>query len=150
MPTHAERRRLPYSAEQLFDLVADVRRYPEFLPWCVGVRIRERTDKLLVADLLIGFKMVRERFSSRVVLDRPRRIDVTYSEGPFRYLNNHWIFIPEPDGGCTIDFFVDFEFRSRLLQRVIEVLFNEAVRRMVSAFEARARALYGEKPLKPA
>jgi len=150
MPTHAERRRLPYSAEQLFDLVADVRRYPEFLPWCVGVRIRERTDKLLVADLLIGFKMVRERFSSRVVLDRPRRIDVTYSEGPFRHLNNHWIFIPEPDGGCTIDFFVDFEFRSRLLQRVIEVLFNEAVRRMVSAFEARARALYGEKPLKPA
>jgi len=150
MPTHAERRRLPYSAEQLFDLVADVRRYPEFLPWCVGVRIRERTDKLLVADLLIGFKMVRERFSSRVVLDRPRRIDVTYSEGPFRYLNNHWIFIPEPDGGCTIDFFVDFEFRSRLLQRLIEVLFNEAVRRMVSAFEARARVLYGEKPLKPA
>jgi coenzyme Q-binding protein COQ10 len=150
MPTHAERRRLPYSAEQLFDLVADVRRYPEFLPWCVGVRIRERTDKLLAADLLIGFKMVRERFSSRVVLDRPRRIDVTYSEGPFRYLNNHWIFIPEPDGGCTIDFFVDFEFRSRLLQRLIEVLFNEAVKRMVSAFEARARALYGEKPLKPA
>ncbi|HUK06907.1 MAG TPA: type II toxin-antitoxin system RatA family toxin [Stellaceae bacterium] len=150
MPTHAERRRLPYSAEQLFDLVADVRRYPEFLPWCVGVRIRERTDKLLVADLLIGFKMVRERFSSRVVLDRPRRIDVTYSEGPFRYLNNHWIFIPEPDGGCTIDFFVDFEFRSRLLQRLVEVLFNEAVKRMVSAFDARARALYGEKPLKPA
>jgi coenzyme Q-binding protein COQ10 len=134
---------LPYSPEQLFDLVADVRRYPEFLPWCVGVRIHERSDTLLVADLLIGFKMVRERFHSRVVLDCPRRIDVAYSEGPFRYLNNHWVFIPQPDGSCIIDFFVDFEFRSRMLQRVIEVLFNEAVRRMVSAFEARARELYG-------
>jgi coenzyme Q-binding protein COQ10 len=143
MPTHAERRHLPYSPEQLFDLVADVRRYPEFLPWCVGVRIHERSDTLLVADLLIGFKMVRERFHSRVVLDCPRRIDVAYSEGPFRYLNNHWVFIPQPDGSCIIDFFVDFEFRSRMLQRVIEVLFNEAVRRMVSAFEARARELYG-------
>jgi coenzyme Q-binding protein COQ10 len=143
MPTHAERRHLPYSSEQLFDLVADVRRYPEFLPWCVGVRIHEQSDTLLVADLLIGFKMVRERFHSRVVLDYPRRIDVAYSEGPFRYLNNHWVFIPQPDGSCIIDFFVDFEFRSRMLQRVIEVLFNEAVRRMVSAFEARARQLYG-------
>jgi len=143
MPTHAEQRRLPYSAKQLFDLVADVERYPEFLPWCVGARIRERTDKLLVADLLIGFKMVRERFTSRVVLSPPERIDVAYSEGPFRYLTNHWVFVPQPDGGCIIDFFVDFEFRSRLLQKIIEVLFNEAVKRMVSAFEARARQLYG-------
>ena len=126
MPTHAEQRRLPYSAKQLFDLVADVERYPEFLPWCVGARIRERTEKLLVADLLIGFRMVRERFTSRVVLSRPDRIDVAYSEGPFRYLTNHWVFLPQPDGGCIIDFFVDFEFRSRLLQKVIEMLFNEA------------------------
>ena len=130
MPTHAEQRRLPYSAKQLFDLVADVERYPEFLPWCVGARIRERTEKLLVADLLIGFRMVRERFTSRVVLSRPDRIDVAYSEGPFRYLTNHWVFLPQPDGGCIIDFFVDFEFRSRLLQKVIEMLFNEAVKRM--------------------
>src|SRR5581483_12048034 len=126
-----------------FDLVADVERYPEFLPWCVAARIRERTDRLLVADLVIGFKMVRERFTSRVALNRPERIDVAYSEGPFRYLNNHWVFLPQADGGCVIDFFVDFEFRSRMLQKLIEVLFHEAVRRMVSAFEARARALYG-------
>ncbi|HXP30775.1 MAG TPA: type II toxin-antitoxin system RatA family toxin [Stellaceae bacterium] len=144
MPTHAEQRRLPYSAAQLFELVADVERYPEFLPWCVGARVRERTDKTIVADLIIGFKMVRERFTSRVVLDRPDRIDVSYAEGPFRYLNNHWTFQPQPDGGCVIDFYVDFEFRSRMLQKIIEVLFHEAVRRMVSAFEARARRLYGE------
>ncbi|HVM77766.1 MAG TPA: type II toxin-antitoxin system RatA family toxin [Stellaceae bacterium] len=144
MATHAERRKLPYTAEQLFDLVADVERYPEFLPWCVGARIRERGENTIVADLLIGFRMIRERFTSKVVLDRPRRIDVAYSEGPFKYLNNHWIFEPQEDGGCVIDFYVDFEFHSRLLQKVIEVLFNEAVRRMVSAFEGRARKLYGE------
>jgi coenzyme Q-binding protein COQ10 len=149
MATHAEQRKLPYSAEQLFDLVADVERYPEFLPWCVGARIRERKDNVIVADLLIGFRMIRERFTSRVVLDRPRRIDVAYSEGPFKYLDNHWIFLPQEDGGCIIDFHVDFEFRSRMLQKIIEVLFNEAVRRMVSAFEARARKLYGE-PAAPA
>jgi coenzyme Q-binding protein COQ10 len=145
MSTHAERRRLPYAPQQLFDLVADVERYPEFLPWCVGARVRERRPDLVVADLLIGYRMVRERFTSRVILDRPGRIDVTYADGPFRYLNNHWLFHPEPDGGCTIDFYVDFEFRSRMLQKIIEVLFNEAVRRMVGAFETRARALYGEK-----
>jgi coenzyme Q-binding protein COQ10 len=146
MSTHAERRRLPYRAEQLFELVADVERYPEFLPWCVGARVRERTSTLVVADLLIGYRMVRERFTSRVILDRPGRIDVSYSDGPFRYLNNHWLFEPQPDGGCIIDFYVDFEFRSRMLQRIIELLFNEAVRRMVGAFEARARDLYGAVP----
>jgi coenzyme Q-binding protein COQ10 len=142
MPTHAEQRVLPYTAEQLFDLIADVERYPEFLPWCMGARIRERRDNLIVADLLIGFRMFRERFTSKVTLDRPRRVDVAYSEGPFRYLANHWIFEPV-EGGCRIDFFVDFEFRSRVLQTLIGVLFNEAVRRMVAAFEGRARALYG-------
>jgi coenzyme Q-binding protein COQ10 len=143
MPTHAENRRLPYSAEQLFDLVADVERYPEFLPWCLAARVRERKDNTITADLLIGFKMVRERFTSRVVLDRPGRIDVSYAEGPFRYLNNHWSFLPQDDGSCVIDFYVDFEFRSRMLQRIIGMLFNEAVRRMVGAFEGRARQLYG-------
>ena len=142
MPTHAEQRTLPYTAEQLFDLVADVERYPEFLPWCVGARIRERRPDLIVADLLIGFRMFRERFTSKVTLARPGRIDVAYSEGPFRYLDNHWIFEPV-DGGCRIDFFVDFEFRSAILQKLIGVLFNEAVRRMVAAFETRAQQLYG-------
>lgn len=143
MTTHAERRHLPYRQDQLFDLVADIERYPEFLPWCTGARIRERTDNVITADLLIGFRMVRERFTSRVALIRPDRIDVAYSEGPFRYLDNHWKFEPQPDGSCVIDFYVDFEFRSRLLQRMIGVLFNEAVRRMVGAFEGRARQLYG-------
>ena len=143
MPTHAEKKLLPYTREQLFDLVADVERYPEFLPWCVGARIRERHDNEILGDLLIGYKMVRERFTSRVVLSRPDRIDVSYSEGPFKYLTNHWLFIPE-DGGCLIDFYVDFEFRSKMLQKIMEMFFNEAVKRMVGAFETRAHALYGE------
>jgi coenzyme Q-binding protein COQ10 len=144
MPTHAEKKRLPYSQAQLFDLVADIERYPEFLPWCVGARIRERNGNEILGDLLIGYKMVRERFTSRVVLHRPDHIDVSYSEGPFKYLTNHWHFIPQDDGTCLIDFYVDFEFRSRMLQKIIEVFFNEAVKRMVGAFETRAHALYGE------
>ncbi|MBM3572591.1 MAG: type II toxin-antitoxin system RatA family toxin [Alphaproteobacteria bacterium] len=150
MPTHAEQRHLPYTPEQLHGLVADIERYPEFLPWCVAARIKRRDGTTIYADLVIGFKMVRERFTSKVDLDPTgQRIDVAYAEGPFKYLNNHWIFMPKPmpDGrpGCMIDFFVDFEFKSRMLQKLIELLFNEAVRRMVSAFEARARALYGVK-----
>ena len=144
MPTHAEQRQLPYRPELLFDLVADVESYPQFLPWCVAARVRSRQDDRLVADLVIGYKAVRERFTSRVTLDRPNlRIDVSYEEGPFKYLKNHWIFIDDGEGQCVIDFYVDFEFRSRLLQRVIQTLFNEAVRRMVGAFERRAHSLYG-------
>jgi coenzyme Q-binding protein COQ10 len=142
MPTHAEQRVLPYTPEQLFALVADIERYPEFLPWCIGARIKEKQPNLVVADLIIGFKVFRERFTSRVVLDPPGKIDVTYAEGPFRYLDNHWTFERAPEG-CRIGFFVDFEFKSRLMQKVIEVLFSEAVRRMVGAFEKRARDLYG-------
>jgi coenzyme Q-binding protein COQ10 len=143
MPTHAEKKLLPYTREQLFDLVADIERYPEFLPWCVGARIRERHGNEIVGDLLIGYKMVRERFTSRVVLGRPDRIDVSYSEGPFKYLNNHWLFLPQPGGACLIDFYVDFEFRSKMLQKIMEMFFTEAVKRMVAAFEARAHRLYG-------
>lgn len=143
MPTHAEKRPLPYTPEQLFELVADVEKYPDFLPWAVAARIRRREGNVIHADLMIGFKMVRERFTSRITLDHPRRIDVTYSEGPFKYLNNHWIFEPSPDGGTVIDFYVDFEFHSKILQTLIGALFNEAVRLMVSAFEKRAHQLYG-------
>lgn len=148
MPTHAERRFLPYTPEQLFALVADVERYPEFLPWCVASRVRSRQGNIVVADLMIGFKMVRERFTSRVTLSPPDRIDVAYTEGPLRHLNNHWIFEEAP-GGCVIDFFVDFEFKSIILQRLIGALFNEAVRRMVGAFETRAHALYGSSGSAP-
>jgi coenzyme Q-binding protein COQ10 len=142
MPTHAEQRVLPYTPEQLFSLVADVERYPEFLPWCLAARVKERRADLVVADMIIGFRVFRERFTSRVALDPPRRIDVTYAEGPFRRLNNHWVFDQAPSG-CRIDFYVDFEFKSRLMQKLIEVLFSEAVRRMVGAFEKRADDLYG-------
>lgn len=153
MPTHAERRVLPYTPRLLYELVSDVESYPEFLPWCVAARITKRVDNVLYADLVIGFKMVRERFSSRAILSPPKpdasgrevggRVDVTYLDGPFRYLNNHWIFIPEGDDSCLIDFYIDFEFHSKILQKVMAAVFNEAVRHMVSAFEARARHLYG-------
>ena len=150
MPTHAEQRHSPFTPDQLFDLVADIERYPEFLPWCIGARIRERKEKLVVADLIIGFKMIRERFTSRVTADRAlHRIDVAYTEGPFRYLNNHWNFKPAPDGGTLIDFYVDFEFRSIVLQKIIGALFGEAVKRMVGAFEHRAEHLYRETGLRP-
>ena len=142
MPTHAERKVLPYSPEQMFDLVADVGKYPQFLPWCAGARVRSHTDTLLVADLTIGFGPFRESFTSRVDLDRPREVKVKYENGPFRYLNNNWTFEPDPKG-CNVKFYVDFEFKSRILQAAIGVVFNEAVRLMVNAFLKRARDIYG-------
>ena len=150
MPTHAEKKVLPYTPEQMYRLVADVEKYPEFLPWCLAARIRRREGNVMFADLVIGFKMVRERFTSRVELDEAgRRIDVQYTEGPFQYLNNHWIFTPH-EGGVCVDFYVDFEFRSKMLQKIMGVLFNEAVRRMVQAFETRAEQLYGNGAVRPA
>ena len=144
MPTHSEQRILPHRPEQLFDLVADVGRYPEFLPWCVAARVMSQSETDLRAELAIGFKGIRERFVSRVALDRPNlRIDVAYEKGPFKYLNNHWQFQPHGDGQCQLDFHVDFEFRSRILEMLMGKLFDEAVRRMVRAFETRADALYG-------
>ena len=142
MPTHAEQRLIAYTPEQLFDLVADVEKYPQFLPWCVKAAIKSKTEHELVADLTIGFGPFRETFTSRVTLERPSRIRVRYEKGPFRYLNNVWTFTPDPRG-CLVDFFVDFEFRSRLLQNAMGVVFNEGVRLMVSAFIKRARDTYG-------
>jgi coenzyme Q-binding protein COQ10 len=141
MPTHGEKRCLPYSVEQLYALVSDVERYPQFLPWCVAARITRRETDWLTADLIVGFKMIRERFSSRVTFGE-RRIDVTYTDGPFKYLNNHWIFVAEGEQSTVIDFYIDFEFRSRLLQKLMGAVFNEAVRMMVGAFEKRAHHLY--------
>jgi coenzyme Q-binding protein COQ10 len=142
MPTYAERTPVPYRPDQIFDLVADVGEYPRFLPWCVGARVRSRTERMLLADLTIGFGPFRESFTSRVALERPQRIRVTYENGPFRFLNNEWIFLPDPRG-CEVDFFVAFEFRSRLLQKAVGVVFSEAVRRMVNAFRKRAAEIYG-------
>jgi coenzyme Q-binding protein COQ10 len=142
MPTHAEHQVVRYTDEQLFALVADVEHYPAFLPWCTGARVISRTETEIVADLTIGFGPFKESFTSRVALDRPHSITVRYEHGPFRYLNNTWRFTPDPRG-CRVDFFVDFEFRSLLLQKAIGVVFNEAVRRMVNAFLKRALAIYG-------
>jgi coenzyme Q-binding protein COQ10 len=149
MPTHAERQVVPYRPDQLFDLVADVGRYPEFLPWCVGARVRTRSETAAVADLTIGFGPFRESFTSRIALERPRLVKVSYEDGPFRYLNNQWTFTAVP-AGTEVGFFVDFEFRSRLLQRAIGVVFNEAVRRMVAAFLRRAGQIYGTPDHVPA
>lgn len=152
MPTHAEERRVPYTPDQMYALVADIERYPEFLPWTSGCRIRSRKaiadgqtgEEVIDADLIISFKVFRERFGSRVTLKPEAKIiDVEYLDGPFRYLNNHWQFIANDDGSTTIDFFVDFEFKSRLLQSVIGLVFNEAMQRIVRAFERRAEQLYG-------
>jgi len=142
MPTHAEHKVLPYSSEQLFDLVADVGKYPKFLPWCAGARVKSQSVTQLVADLTIGFGPFRESFTSQVELDRPKQIQVKYENGPFRYLNNQWTFEEHPKG-CNVKFYVDFEFKSRMLQRAIGVVFNNAVKLMVNAFLKRAREVYG-------
>jgi coenzyme Q-binding protein COQ10 len=150
MPTHAERRVLPYTPQQMFDLVAAIDRYPEFLPWCVAARVTRREGDVVWADMVIGFRLFRERFASRVTLDRPGlTIDVAYDHGPLRHLDNRWRFEPHGEGQCLVDFRVDFSLRSRLLQMAVEALFNEAVRRMVGAFEGRAQALYGPQPAPP-
>ena len=146
MPTHTEKRIMPYTAKQMYDLVADVETYPDFLPWCAATRIRKVTKDshktIIEADLIIAFKVFRERFGSRVTLKAEKfSIDVEYLDGPFKYLNNHWIF-RDVDGGCEADFFVDFEFKSRVLQALIGVVFNESMQRIVKAFEMRADDLY--------
>ena len=146
MTTHFEQRIVPYTPEQLFELVADVESYPKFLPWCVGARIKSANEALIVADLMIGYKLLRERFTSSVSLDKENiRIKAEFTEGPFEFLTNHWLFKPCPEG-CIIEFSVEFEFRSSVLQKLVDVLFNEVVLRMVGAFEKRAHALYTLEP----
>lgn len=148
MVKHSEQRVLPYSAQQMYDLVADVDRYAEFLPWCAASRVRSRTSigekEQIDADLIISFKIYRETFGSRVILTpTEHRIDVEYIEGPFKFLNNHWHFKPLTDGSCEVDFYVDFEFKSRTLQMLIGIVFHEAMQLIVRAFEKRAESLYG-------
>lgn len=142
MPVHKEQKHLPYTPEQMFDLVADVNKYPQFLPWCIACRKTLDTGAMMEADLIIGYKMIREKFKSRVFLDRPNTITVEYLQGPMKQLSNSWTFAPDGQGGCIIDFYVDFEFKNAVLQSLITVFFNEAVKRMVAAFEDRARVLY--------
>jgi coenzyme Q-binding protein COQ10 len=142
MPRHSETRHLPYTPEQLFDLVADVARYDEFLPWVVAVRVRSASEKETVADLVVGFNAFKERFTSRVVKDPPERICVDYVEGPLKYLHNEWKFEPA-NGGTNVHFSVDFAFKSRIFETLAGSMFDRALRRMTQAFEQRAAALYG-------
>ena len=143
MPRHSETRHLPYTREQLFDMVADVASYDEFLPWVVAVRVRSSSETETVADLVVGFSAFKERFTSRVVKERPGKICVDYIEGPLKYLHNEWTFDPAPGGGTNVHFSVDFAFRSRLFESLAGQMFDRALRRMTSAFEQRAAALYG-------
>jgi coenzyme Q-binding protein COQ10 len=146
MPSHSETRVLPYSAEQMFALVADVANYPKFLPWTAAARIRSVIDKgdhqVMLADLIISFKVFRESFGSRVTLWPGKgQIDTAYIDGPFRHMESTWRFRDVP-GGCEVQFDVDFEFRNRLLQGAAGLFFNEAMQRIVRAFERRANELY--------
>ncbi|MEM9550994.1 MAG: type II toxin-antitoxin system RatA family toxin [Pseudomonadota bacterium] len=147
MPIHSETRTLPYTAQQMYDLVADVANYPKFLPWCAAARVRTRFHageaEVMEADLVISFKVFRERFGSRVTLyAKDMKIDTEYLDGPFRHMRSNWAF-RDTDDGCEVSFFVDFEFRNAVLQGIIGVVFNEAMQRIVRAFERRAAELYG-------
>ena len=147
MPVHRETRALPYAAQQMYDLVADVERYPDFLPWCAAVRVNNRMrrnngSEVMRADLLVSFKVFRERFGSRVTLwPEKREIDTEYVDGPFRHMKSTWAF-RDAERGCEVDFSVDFEMKNPLLQGAVRTVFNEAMQRVVRAFERRAAELY--------
>ena len=145
MPKHHEIKQLPYSPDQLFQLVIDIDKYPDFLPWCVAARVNSKTDSAIHADLAIGYQVIREKFSSYVTFKRPAEVAVEYKNGPFKYLQNVWKFRPIEIGGkegTQVEFFVDFEFKSSLLQVAIQAVFEKAVRKMVMSFEQRAKDLY--------
>jgi coenzyme Q-binding protein COQ10 len=144
MLSHVEQKNLPYTREQMFDLVADVDKYDQFAPWCVASRINKwEGDSVFYADLIVGYKLFREKFSSKVILDRPHEISIEYQEGPLKNLKNHWVFREVEDGSCLIDFSVEFEFKNVALQTLANMFFHEVVKRMTDAFEKRARQVYG-------
>lgn len=148
MQSHVERKILPYTPEQMFALVAAVDKYQEFAPWCIASRITKREgDSVFYADLIVGYKLIREKFSSKVHLEKSNHIYIEYLKGPLKHLKNHWRFTGGENGSCIIDFEVEFEFSNRMLQGLAQLFFNEVIRRMVGAFEARAAQVYGVKPL---
>ncbi|AKM10059.1 type II toxin-antitoxin system RatA family toxin [Croceicoccus naphthovorans] len=144
MPNIRESRELPYSAEQMFDLVADVAKYQKFLPWVVATRVRSDSETEMVADMMVGFKALREKFTSKVHKERPTRIVVEYVDGPLNHLENSWHFEPLGPGRCRIDFCVDFTFRSAVFETMAGAYLDRAFRKMVGAFETRAGELYGQ------
>ena len=147
MPQFETRRPVPHTPEQMYDLVADVERYPEFLPLCEALTVRSRKERdgkeLLVADMTVGYKAIRETFTTQVLLNRAERaIDVKYIDGPFRYLDNRWRF-EATENGSTVHFFIDYEFKSRILGALMGSMFDRAFRMFTEAFEKRASAIYG-------
>lgn len=145
MLSHVEQKILPYTKQQMFDLVADVGQYKEFAPWCVASRVNKwESDTTFLADLIVGYKVFREKFSSRVILDKSNYdISIEYLKGPLKNLKNHWVFSEGQDNSCIIDFSVEFEFKNKALQGLATMFFNEVVKRMIDAFEARAEKIYG-------
>lgn len=143
MPSHRETRHLPWRPEQMYHLVADVARYAEFLPWVIATRVRSDSQTEMVADMVVGFKQLREKFTSRVSKLPGERIEVEYLDGPLKNLENIWQFASDGKGGCTVDFYVSFAFKNRLFETLAGQYFDRAFRKMVGAFETRAEALYG-------
>lgn len=143
MPAHKETRHMPYSVEQMYALVSDVRSYAEFLPWVTAIRVRSDSETEMVADMIVGFKSLRECFTSKVTKERPRRIYVDYIDGPLKFLRNEWTFEAAEDGGCNVDFEVEFAFKNRLFETIAGQMFDIALRKMIGAFEDRAKVLYG-------
>ncbi len=142
MPKHHEIRQLPYSAQQMYDLVADIGKYPQFLPWVIAMRVRSNSDQETMADMIVGFKSLRESFTSRVYKTK-NNISVEYIDGPLKYLKNDWLFTDRNEGGCDIDFKVEFAFKNRMFERLAGQFFEAALSKMTSAFEQRAHDLYG-------
>jgi coenzyme Q-binding protein COQ10 len=155
VPKFSSKRRVEHSAPQMFDLVADVERYPEFVPLCKALKIRQRTPKpdgteIVIADMTVSFKLVREAFTSRVTLDRPNlKILVEYLQGPFSNLENRWSFEPRSDGACDVGFFLAYEFKSRVLAMLMGTMFDTAFQRFAAAFEKRADLIYGKAGAAP-
>ena len=152
MPQFTNRRRVRHSAQRMFDLVADVERYPEFVPMCQALKVRSRTPQedgteVIVADMTVSFKLVRETFTSRVTLDRANlNIKVEYLRGPFSHLNNRWTFEPKGEDLCEVNFFISYEFKSRMLAMLMGAMFDAAFQRFASAFEQRANVIYRQRP----
>jgi coenzyme Q-binding protein COQ10 len=150
MPKFNSRRRVKHSAQQMFDLVADVERYPEFVPLCSSLAVRQRTPgpdgtEVVVCDMTVSFKLVRESFTSRVTLDRPNlKIRVEYLQGPFSNLENRWAFEPRPEDSCEVGFYLSYEFKSRMLAMLMGTMFDTAFQRFAAAFEKRADIVYGK------
>jgi coenzyme Q-binding protein COQ10 len=151
MPSFSNKRRVLHSAAEMFDLVADVERYPEFVPLCQSLKVRQRTPKadgteIVVADMTVSFNLVKEGFTSEVTLDRPNlKITVRYLRGPFSNMENRWTFEPKGDNACYVGFFIAYEFKSRMLAILMGSMFDAAFARFSAAFEKRADVVYGKR-----